>query len=320
MPRQLERGPYCHASCASQRLSGGLSIHDRIVDQLLRCRGKGRSLHKADHPRKAGTTDVRDGALPLIGRSPCSFPASLRATASATIGSLDRAAARSRFRRISDVRWRGGGRGGRRRKDLRWRQRDTRAKRYQAEVSGRGQLFLLDRVAEPMTAGVATGRDERADPEHEVERSIPGNLGLSHDVLGRRRDLPDRHRQCDVVRERVCDRWPSRRSRLAARPTSGNTAGSSRPLSPERRSVLAAAAAVAPVAVTTTTTCPMIAEAARCCPYRTTTAQARNVGGGSGRGLGVLHGSRERLGTLLRRRRIHPHDLPAVAVEVEEAA
>jgi len=57
-----------------------------------------------------------------------------------------------------------------------------------------------------MTAGVAIGRDERADPEHEVERSIPGKLGLSQDVLGRRRVLPDRHRQCDVVRERVCDR------------------------------------------------------------------------------------------------------------------
>ena len=42
--------------------------------------------------------------------------------------------------------------------------------------------------------------------------------------------------------------------------------------------------------------------------------------GGSGRGVGVLHGGRERLGALLRRRRVHPHDLPAVAVEVEEAA
>ena len=41
---------------------------------------------------------------------------------------------------------------------------------------------------------------------------------------------------------------------------------------------------------------------------------------GSGRGVGVLHGGRERLGALLRRRRVHPHDLPAVAVEVEEAA
>ena len=28
----------------------------------------------------------------------------------------------------------------------------------------------------------------------------------------------------------------------------------------------------------------------------------------------------DHLGTLLRRRRVHPHDLPAVAVEVEEAA
>jgi len=43
-------------------------------------------------------------------------------------------------------------------------------------------------------------------------------------------------------------------------------------------------------------------------------------GGGSGRGVGVLHRRRERLGTPLRRRRVHPHDLPAVAVEVEEAA
>jgi hypothetical protein len=43
-------------------------------------------------------------------------------------------------------------------------------------------------------------------------------------------------------------------------------------------------------------------------------------GGGSGRGVCVLHGGRERLGALLRRRRVHPHDLPAVAVEVEEAA
>jgi hypothetical protein len=42
-------------------------------------------------------------------------------------------------------------------------------------------------------------------------------------------------------------------------------------------------------------------------------------GGGSGRGLSVLHGGRERRGALLRRRRIHPHDLPAMAVEVEEA-
>jgi hypothetical protein len=40
----------------------------------------------------------------------------------------------------------------------------------------------------------------------------------------------------------------------------------------------------------------------------------------SGRGVGVLHGGRELPGALLRRRRIHPHDLPAVAVEVEEAA
>jgi hypothetical protein len=44
------------------------------------------------------------------------------------------------------------------------------------------------------------------------------------------------------------------------------------------------------------------------------------AGGGSGLGVGVLHGRRERLGALLRRRRVHPHDLPAVAVEVEEAA
>ena len=43
-------------------------------------------------------------------------------------------------------------------------------------------------------------------------------------------------------------------------------------------------------------------------------------GDGSGRGVGVLHGGRELLGALLRRRRIHPHDLPAMAVEVEEAA
>src|SRR3712207_9046760 len=43
-------------------------------------------------------------------------------------------------------------------------------------------------------------------------------------------------------------------------------------------------------------------------------------GGGSGLGLGVLDGGRELLGTLLHRRRVHPHDLPAVAVEVEEAA
>jgi zinc-binding alcohol dehydrogenase family protein len=47
---------------------------------------------------------------------------------------------------------------------------------------------------------------------------------------------------------------------------------------------------------------------------------SRRLSGGSGRGVGVLHGGRERLGALLRRRRIHPHDLPAVAVEVEEAA
>ena len=43
-------------------------------------------------------------------------------------------------------------------------------------------------------------------------------------------------------------------------------------------------------------------------------------GDGSGRGVGVLHGGRELPGALLRRRRIHPHDLPAMAVEVEEAA
>src|SRR6185312_11246560 len=35
---------------------------------------------------------------------------------------------------------------------------------------------------------------------------------------------------------------------------------------------------------------------------------------------GVLHGGRGRVGALLRRHRVHPHDLPAVAVEVEEAA
>src|SRR3954469_19241010 len=40
----------------------------------------------------------------------------------------------------------------------------------------------------------------------------------------------------------------------------------------------------------------------------------------SGRGVGVLHGGRERLGAPLHRRWVHPHDLPAVAVEVEEAA
>src|SRR3954452_15308772 len=44
-------------------------------------------------------------------------------------------------------------------------------------------------------------------------------------------------------------------------------------------------------------------------------------GGGSGRGAGVLHrGRRGRLGAPLRRRRVHPHDLPAVAVEVVETA
>ena len=43
-------------------------------------------------------------------------------------------------------------------------------------------------------------------------------------------------------------------------------------------------------------------------------------GWGSGPGVGVRHGGRERFGALLRRRRVHPHDLPAVAVEVEEAA
>ncbi len=42
--------------------------------------------------------------------------------------------------------------------------------------------------------------------------------------------------------------------------------------------------------------------------------------GASGRGLGVLHGGCERLGAVLHRGRIHPHDLPAVSVEVEEAA
>lgn len=42
--------------------------------------------------------------------------------------------------------------------------------------------------------------------------------------------------------------------------------------------------------------------------------------GGSGRAVDVLRGGRERLGALLRRRRVHPHDLPAVAVEVKEAA
>jgi len=47
---------------------------------------------------------------------------------------------------------------------------------------------------------------------------------------------------------------------------------------------------------------------------------SRRLSGGSGRGVGVLHGGRERLGALLRRRGVHPHDLPAVAVEIEEAA
>src|SRR3954468_11133674 len=42
--------------------------------------------------------------------------------------------------------------------------------------------------------------------------------------------------------------------------------------------------------------------------------------GSSGRGVGVLHRGGEGLGALLRRGRVHPHDLPAVAVEVEEAA
>ena len=51
---------------------------------------------------------------------------------------------------------------------------------------------------------------------------------------------------------------------------------------------------------------------------RATAARPRR--GGSGRRVGVLRGGRERLGALLRRRRVHPHDLPAVAVEVEEAA
>ena len=47
---------------------------------------------------------------------------------------------------------------------------------------------------------------------------------------------------------------------------------------------------------------------------------SRRLRGGSGRGVGVLRGGRERLGAVLRRRRVHPRDLPAVAVEVEEAA
>src|SRR3954452_11788704 len=42
--------------------------------------------------------------------------------------------------------------------------------------------------------------------------------------------------------------------------------------------------------------------------------------GSSGRGVGVLHRGGEGLGALLRRGRVHPHDLPAVAVQVEEAA
>jgi hypothetical protein len=50
------------------------------------------------------------------------------------------------------------------------------------------------------------------------------------------------------------------------------------------------------------------------------TRHAGERGDGSGRGVGVLHGGRELPGALLRRRRIHPHDLPAMAVEVEEAA
>ena len=58
----------------------------------------------------------------------------------------------------------------------------------------------------------------------------------------------------------------------------------------------------------------------RCMVRRPDLATTAERGGGSGRGVGVLHGGRERLGALLRRRRVHPHDLPAVAVEVEEAA
>src|SRR4029077_6147739 len=50
------------------------------------------------------------------------------------------------------------------------------------------------------------------------------------------------------------------------------------------------------------------------------TVAGSRLSGGSGRGVSVLHGGRERLGALLRRRRVHPHDLPAVAVEVEETA
>ncbi len=50
------------------------------------------------------------------------------------------------------------------------------------------------------------------------------------------------------------------------------------------------------------------------------TRQTGARGDGSGRGVGVLHGGREVLGALLRCRRIHPRDLPAVAVEVEETA
>ena len=55
-------------------------------------------------------------------------------------------------------------------------------------------------------------------------------------------------------------------------------------------------------------------------PERFRTATAPRTGGGSGPGVGVRHGRRERRGAPLRRRRIHPHDLPAVAVEVKEAA
>src|SRR3954470_19284716 len=57
-----------------------------------------------------------------------------------------------------------------------------------------------------------------------------------------------------------------------------------------------------------------------CTVARRPRASTNPASGGSGRGVGVRDGGRERLGALLRRRRVHPHDLPAVAVEVVEAA
>jgi hypothetical protein len=42
----------------------------------------------------------------------------------------------------------------------------------------------------------------------------------------------------------------------------------------------------------------------------------QRLSGGSARGVGVLRGGGERLWDLLRRR-VHPHDLSAVAVEVD---